>query len=149
MNFAQPLSAATFVSAAVNVVFPWSMCPIVPTFTCGLDRSNFSFAIEVRSVVFQSAGLHTSGPGLRSPFRTELCIAGSTRQDLAYTVHLQRRAGLALKTHRALLRPLDPRHDLFAHARRRLLVPIEVHRVGRAALRSRPEVGGVSEHLRE
>ncbi len=44
--FAHPLSAATFVSAAVNVVFPWSMCPIVPTFTCGLDRSNFSFAIS-------------------------------------------------------------------------------------------------------
>jgi hypothetical protein len=45
------LSAATFVKAAVKVVFPWSMCPIVPTFTCGFDRSNFSFAIEVRSYV--------------------------------------------------------------------------------------------------
>jgi hypothetical protein len=44
-NFAQPLSAATFVSAAVSVVFPWSMWPIVPTFTCGFERSNFSFAI--------------------------------------------------------------------------------------------------------
>ena len=46
-NFAHPLSAATFVSDAVNVVFPWSMCPIVPTFTCGFERSNFSFAICV------------------------------------------------------------------------------------------------------
>src|SRR5262245_49459602 len=45
--FAQPLSAATFVSAAVNVVLPWSICPIVPTFTCGFDRSNFSFAMCV------------------------------------------------------------------------------------------------------
>src|SRR5437762_6025152 len=36
----QPLSAATFVNAAVNVVLPWSTCPIVPTFTCGLVRSN-------------------------------------------------------------------------------------------------------------
>src|SRR5262245_59298906 len=44
-NFAQPLSAATFVSAAVSVVLPWSMWPIVPTFTCGFERSNFSFAI--------------------------------------------------------------------------------------------------------
>src|SRR5436305_10739984 len=35
----------TFVIAAVNVVLPWSMCPIVPTFTCGFDRSNFSFAM--------------------------------------------------------------------------------------------------------
>jgi len=34
------------VIAAVKVVLPWSMCPIVPTFTCGLLRSNFSFAIS-------------------------------------------------------------------------------------------------------
>ena len=46
MNFAQPLSADTFVSAAVRVVLPWSMCPIVPTFTCGLLRSNFSLAMS-------------------------------------------------------------------------------------------------------
>src|SRR4029077_9510502 len=44
-NLAQPLSAATFVSAAVKVVLPWSICPIVPTFTCGLLRSNFSLAM--------------------------------------------------------------------------------------------------------
>src|SRR5712691_1423245 len=36
----------TLVMAAVKVVLPWSMCPIVPTFTCGLLRSNFSFAIS-------------------------------------------------------------------------------------------------------
>jgi hypothetical protein len=33
------------VIAAVNVVFPWSTCPIVPTFTCGFVRSNLAFAI--------------------------------------------------------------------------------------------------------
>src|SRR6266850_8120221 len=43
----QPLSAETLVRAAVNVVFPWSTWPIVPTFTCGLVRSNFAFAIVV------------------------------------------------------------------------------------------------------
>src|SRR5215470_9507121 len=37
---------ATFVRAAVKVVLPWSMCPIVPTFTCGLLRSNFSLAMS-------------------------------------------------------------------------------------------------------
>src|SRR5260370_40285610 len=37
---------STLVIAAVNVVLPWSMCPIVPMFTCGLLRSNFSFAIS-------------------------------------------------------------------------------------------------------
>src|SRR3984893_9431166 len=45
-TLAQPLSAATFVSAAVRVVLPWSMCPMVPTFTCGLLRSNFSLAMS-------------------------------------------------------------------------------------------------------
>src|SRR5215470_17605341 len=46
MNFAIPLSAHTFVNAAVNVVFPWSTCPIVPTFTCGFVRSYFCLAIS-------------------------------------------------------------------------------------------------------
>src|SRR4051794_41179179 len=38
---ARPLSASTLVMAAVRVVLPWSMWPIVPMFTCGLVRSNF------------------------------------------------------------------------------------------------------------
>src|SRR5437867_11700737 len=41
-----PRSAATFVNADVNVVLPWSTCPIVPTFTCGFLRSYFAFAIK-------------------------------------------------------------------------------------------------------
>src|SRR5207245_10973281 len=43
--------------------------------------------------------------------------------------------------------PLHPRDDFLAHVLRRGLVAIEVHRVGRATLRARPEVGGVAEHL--
>jgi hypothetical protein len=43
MNEPPCVSAITFVRAAVNVVLPWSTWPIVPTFTCGLLRSNFSF----------------------------------------------------------------------------------------------------------
>src|SRR5688500_2539549 len=113
-NFAHPLSAATFVSAAVKVVFPWSMCPIVPTFTCGLDRSNFSFAIEVRSV----------------------CL--SVPPD----PHCRIRPTYSL-------RPLDPRDHFFAHIGRRLLVAIEMHRVGGATLRPRPQVRGISKHLRQ
>ena len=31
--------------AAVSVVFPWSTCPIVPTFTCGFVRSNLALAM--------------------------------------------------------------------------------------------------------
>src|SRR5688500_17913856 len=34
------------VIAAVSVVLPWSTCPIVPTFTCGLVRANLPFAID-------------------------------------------------------------------------------------------------------
>src|SRR5690349_18508535 len=48
-NWASPLSARTLVIAAVRVVLPWSTCPIVPTFTCGLVRSNFAFAIALCS----------------------------------------------------------------------------------------------------
>src|SRR5262252_6303931 len=44
--------ANTIVIAAVSVVFPWSTCPIVPTFTCGFVRSNFCFAIATDSLWF-------------------------------------------------------------------------------------------------
>src|SRR5438128_3600405 len=44
-NFDQPWSADTLVSAAVSVVLPWSTWPMVPTFTCGFLRSNFSLAM--------------------------------------------------------------------------------------------------------
>src|SRR2546425_1998698 len=36
---------STFVIAAVRVVLPWSMCPIVPTFTCGFVRSYLALAM--------------------------------------------------------------------------------------------------------
>src|SRR5574341_1816523 len=35
----------TLVMAAVRVVFPWSMCPMVPTFMCSLVRSNLALAM--------------------------------------------------------------------------------------------------------
>src|SRR3982750_1072780 len=44
-NFAKFFFARTFVIAAVSVVFPWSTCPIVPMFRCGLFRMNFSLAM--------------------------------------------------------------------------------------------------------
>src|SRR6476660_2555742 len=40
-----PFFERTVVIAAVKVVLPWSTCPIVPTFTCGLSRLNASLAI--------------------------------------------------------------------------------------------------------
>src|ERR1051326_1035104 len=50
--------ASTLVMAAVNVVLPWSMCPMVPMFTCGLLRSNFSFAILRLSSLLLRDALH-------------------------------------------------------------------------------------------
>src|SRR4051812_9530285 len=41
--------ASTLVIAAVNVVLPWSTCPMVPMLTCGLLRSNFSLLMCVPS----------------------------------------------------------------------------------------------------
>jgi len=45
--FAIALRACTFKIAAVSVVLPWSMWPMVPTFTCGLVLTNFSFAMTI------------------------------------------------------------------------------------------------------
>src|SRR6185312_14531335 len=42
-----PCSASTFVIAAVRVVLPWSMCPMVPTLTCGFVRSNFCLPMSL------------------------------------------------------------------------------------------------------
>ena len=41
--------ACVAVIADVSVVFPWSTCPIVPTFTCGFVRSNFALPIALAS----------------------------------------------------------------------------------------------------
>src|SRR6185436_12259421 len=46
---ALPFSARYLEIAAVKLVLPWSMWPIVPMFTCGLLRSNFFLAIPTAS----------------------------------------------------------------------------------------------------
>src|SRR5688572_32201058 len=79
-NFAQPLSAATLVSAAVSVVLPWSMCPIVPTFTCGFDRSNFSFAICVSGFGPPEGGPYVRGGRLQPAHLISCPVSG--RQPL-------------------------------------------------------------------
>src|SRR3954470_2310260 len=52
MNAPPCVSAITFVNAAVSVVLPWSTCPIVPTFTCGLVRSNLVFDMVCSLLLF-------------------------------------------------------------------------------------------------
>src|SRR5687768_942280 len=67
-------AVSTFVMAAVSVVLPWSTCPIVPMFRCGLVRTNWLLAIVV-SVLNEGlkrrarAGRHSRSEGDRA--RTE------------------------------------------------------------------------------
>jgi len=61
------LSCSTLVIAAVSVVLPWSMCPMVPMLTCGLVRWNLAFATGFSSLVTvpatSRAGLGWNGLG--------------------------------------------------------------------------------------
>src|SRR5262245_28000382 len=66
--------ASTIVIAAVSVVFPWSTCPIVPTFTCGFVRSNFCLAIGWSSLLRSVARISRFGG----------CLCGFRRRDLAF-----------------------------------------------------------------
>src|SRR5438045_874283 len=69
----------TVVIAAVRVVLPWSTCPIVPTFTCGLVRSNLALAIVLDPGVRLSALVSPIGQKDDTCFRRPLApIAGSS-----------------------------------------------------------------------
>src|ERR1700733_1295444 len=58
------------------------MCPIVPTFTCGLDRSNFSFAISSLSLLKSTNSANSAEHPHRTtswvifsrPFGTDSCF---------------------------------------------------------------------------
>src|SRR5438045_1231161 len=54
---APPRFASTLEIAAVKVVLPWSMCPIVPTLACGFVRSNFCLAMSL--LLYKTARLGT------------------------------------------------------------------------------------------
>src|SRR4051812_28873440 len=95
---------------------------MVPTLTCGLSRSNFSLATAVRS-------------SYRSLVSGALANQGKLSQSV-FAV-LSRGDGLARTV-------LD---DLLGDVRRHLVVALELHRVGRAALGVGAQVGGVAEHL--
>ena len=57
------LSCSTLVIAAVRVVLPWSMCPMVPMFTCGLVRWNLALATEISSLFSPRRGGQAPFPG--------------------------------------------------------------------------------------
>src|SRR5919198_3960158 len=93
---------------------------MVPTFTCGLSRSNFSFATGSRS--FQKA----LGPASRRTSETY--------------------SSLSTCSHRLSGAVLD---DSLCQVVGDLFVPIELHRVLRPALGGRAQIGRVAEHLGE
>ena len=70
--------------AAVRLVLPWSMWPIVPMLTCGLVRSNFFLAIVGCSLL-----LARSGSGLDLRLLDEL--RGQAGRDLGVVTELHRR----------------------------------------------------------
>src|SRR4051794_23678567 len=138
------LSCSTLVIAAVSVVLPWSMCPMVPMLTCGLVRSNLALATTGAPSGIRHAlarrflggyGLVAGDPAVKfsRPYgsgQTEPYEQGASC-DAAGSLA----AGL-----------LD---DLVGDRLRGLGVGVELHRVRGLARGLRPQVADVAEHLRQ
>src|ERR1700761_7460089 len=103
---------------------------MVPTLTCGLSRSNFSFATSIApsEVLVFVRGLRT--------WRTR-----ESYRDPSFDV---RRVCLG----RGLV-AAAAFDDLLRDVRRDLVVAVELHRVRGPALRVGTQVGRVAEHLRQ
>src|SRR5215471_8295252 len=114
-------SCSTRVIAAVSVVLPWSMCPMVPMLTCGLVRWNFAFATGVSS-------LRAAPPQWVWSVSWFLYVCYCAPRSL-----LAARLG----------------DDLLGDARRHLGVGVELHAVVRPALCLATQVPDVTEHLRQ
>src|SRR5919108_3489949 len=99
---------------------------MVPTLTCGLSRSNFSFA--------------TSGCSFSLSLWKSFWYVRRRPAASANPCRLAR-----LRGHR-LPRAFD---DLLGDVRRHFLVAVELHRVRGAPLRHRTQVADVAEHLAE
>src|SRR5439155_11911778 len=102
----------TFVIADVSVVLPWSMCPIVPTFTCGFVRSYFAFAMGLASDSFVLAG---SGARRRLAGDLRHDLFGDRRRNLFVSRKLHRGRRPSLR-HRAEVRHV-PEHLPEGHVR--------------------------------
>src|SRR5690348_16868800 len=119
-----PALASTLVIAAVSVVLPWSMCPIVPTFTCGLFRTNFCFPIA-----------HYL---LKIPARADRFSTAPLRQ-VSSSCYPLRRARLACASRLTL--------DFLGQVFRHFLVVRELHGIRGAPACHRPQVVDIAEHL--
>src|SRR5579883_2576363 len=109
--------------AAVSVVLPWSMWPIVPTLTCGFLRSNFCLAI-CPATPWSRAGPPRVRHGGRPP-PSPACAASSPPAPLAVGI-LPPRPGPG-EPRRALLSAC-PGDDLPRDRLGHLVVGVELHR---------------------
>src|SRR3712207_5482883 len=114
------LSCRTLVIAAVSVVLPWSMCPMVPMLTCGLVRSNLALAT-----------------GFLSSWLRRWCVL--------WVALCSGPAGLPAD--RLLAGRLGD--DLLGDVGRDLGVRVEHHGVARPSLGAAAQVAHVAEHLRQ
>src|SRR4051812_35208501 len=66
--------------AAVSVVLPWSMCPIVPTLTCGLVLVKVSLAIALAQRLTASLVFVWRGPAHPPHTSTSPVPGGATQR---------------------------------------------------------------------
>src|SRR5437899_1421749 len=120
--------ASTLVMAAVRVVLPWSMWPIVPTFTWVLVRSNFCFAMSSSRLGPRSPSLLAEvGPLPHpAPCRSVFVLSCDRPGPCRVACRLRGwRVALALLA-------ADSGHDLARDRGGHFLVGVELHRVRRA-----------------
>src|SRR4051794_38289411 len=143
------LSCRTLVIAAVSVVFPWSMCPMVPMLTCGLVRSNLALATGFlspclsRSCACSGVGSARDGGPVRAVRLTRR--SPSRGSWLGYGIAALLGPWTALRC--SLSRRL--RDDLLGDVGRDLGVRVEHHGVARPPLGAAAQVAHVAEHLRQ
>src|ERR1700730_5345286 len=107
-NSAPPLRPSTLVMAAVSVVLPWSMWPMVPTLTWGLVRSNFCLAMPL---LLPAIGRDNQGLVAVAHHRC-VCLSPANRRDPVVP-----------------LLPVRPGNDLLGDRLGHLVVRAELHRV--------------------
>src|SRR5215469_7200380 len=121
------LSCSTLVIAAVRVVLPWSMWPMVPMLTCGLVRWNFAFATGISS-------LRSGPPAVGLDYSLLGLLVGQC---------LPRLPGRGGQSELLAARLGD---DLLGDVRRDFGVRVELHAVVRPPLRLAAQVTDVAEH---
>src|SRR6202044_3602965 len=92
------------------------MCPIVPTFTCGFERSNFSFAIKLPaslSLLLPPVTHRGAGSPAPAPKLSPSCLLALRAADNFVGNHA-RRLFVARKLHRIRRPPLSGRTN-FVH----------------------------------